>query len=83
MNKNQLIKSCMPFVIIVFFSVIFGFYMLSVWGKASNIPVVVFQSHSKTVVKMYDGKWEEDIKKIGEFWSVGYLRVNQVSKIIN
>lgn len=77
MNKNQLIKSCIPFVIIVSLSVVFGFYMLLVWGKVSDIPV------NKTIVKMYDGKWEEDIKKIGEFWSVGYLRVNQVSKIIN
>ena len=26
-------------------------------------------------VKTYQGRWVEDMKKVGDFWSVGYLEV--------
>lgn len=28
---------------------------------------------SKKAVKVYEGEWKENIVKVGEFWSVGYL----------
>lgn len=41
--------------------------------KASECPGGVSGAQIKPI-KIYDGQWIEDIKQVGSYWSVGYVR---------
>ena len=71
MAKTQTSKRIVPkIILIIVLCQICGFYALFIWGKNSiNKPI------SYPIV--YQGIWIEDTKKIGDFWSVGYLKVNK------
>ena len=40
-----------------------GMYGLLIFGKRTPVPLV------------YQGRWVEDIRKVGDWWSVGYLEL--------
>ena len=70
MAKTQALKKIIPkIILIIVLCQICGFYALLIWGKKPNKPI------SSTII--YQGHWIEDTKKIGEFWSVGYLKLNK------
>ena len=50
-------------LLVVSFVGLCGTYALIVWGKIAE------------PVKVYQGRWVEDIVKVGDWWSVGVLEV--------
>ena len=51
-------------LLVVSFVGLCGTYALFVWGN-------------RTEVKIYQGRWVNDIRKVGDYWSVGALEVKK------
>lgn len=68
MAKIQAIKRIISeIIIIIALCQIAGFYAITIWGKKTNKPL--------SCTPIYQGAWIWSTKKIGDFWSVGYLEI--------
>lgn len=68
MIKTQIIKLLPEIILIIALCTMSGLYALLIWGKTVK-PV--------SCAIIYQGIWIEDTKKIGDYWSVGYLKVKK------
>ena len=60
---------------IISIAVMLGILAACWWTVWNEIDKQYPKPKKVAEIKIYTGKWVEDTRKVGEYWSVGYLEV--------